>query len=166
MAANPTQLTPTPPASIAAAVLAVLAEDIGSGDLTAALVPETQRRSQMYDLKDRVVEDYYTERGLDVPEYSYVMHCATTKPKDGEPARDHMHTHVILPVTAPSNAERLPVYNNSTRGHDRLFREIASRHFAEALDLRIGPAWRRLREIPAPERDVDGPIDLDAFCSR
>ena len=43
MAANTTQLTPPPPASIAAAVLAALAEDIGSGDLTAALVPETQQ---------------------------------------------------------------------------------------------------------------------------
>ena len=43
MAANTTQLTPPPPASIAAAVRAALAEDIGSGDLTAALVPETQQ---------------------------------------------------------------------------------------------------------------------------
>ncbi|MBK9121509.1 MAG: hypothetical protein IPM16_00110 [Chloroflexi bacterium] len=113
------------------------------------LVPESQRRDLMYDLTDRVVEDYYTERGLDVPEYSYVMHCATTKAKDGQPSRDHLHTHVILPGTAPSTADRLPVYNNATRGHDRLFREIASRHFADALDVRIGPEWRRLREEPA-----------------
>ena len=129
-----------------------------------ALVPEKQRRSLMYDLTDRVVEDYYTERGLDVPEYSYVMHCAATKPKDGEPARDHLHTHVILPGTAPSTAERLPVYNNATRGHDRLFREIASRHFADLLDLRVGIEWRRLREEPVHE--VDAPIDLDEYFSR
>jgi hypothetical protein len=128
------------------------------------LVPENQRRSLMYDLTDRVVEDYYIERGLDVPEYSYVMHCASTKPKDGEPSRDHLHTHVILPGTVPSAAERLPMYNNSTRGHDRLFREIASRHFAELLDMQIGPEWRRLREEPA--RDPDAPIDLDDYFSR
>ncbi|MBK8139231.1 MAG: hypothetical protein IPK52_26005 [Chloroflexi bacterium] len=130
------------------------------------LVPENQRRTLMYELTNRVVEDYYTERGLDVPEYSFVMHCARTKAKYGEPARDHLHTHVILPGTVPSTADRLPVYNNATKGHDRLFREIASRHFAEALDLRIGQEWRRLREIPAPERDADGQIDLDAYFSR
>lgn len=130
------------------------------------LVPESQRRSLMYELTDRVVEDYYTERGFDVPENSFVMHCARTKAKYGEPARDHLHTHVILPGTVPSTADRLPVYNNATKGHDRLFREIASRHFADALDLRIGKEWRRLREIPVPERDADGQIDLDAYFSR
>lgn len=126
------------------------------------LVPESQRRDLMYDLTDRVVEDYYTERGLDVPEYSYVMHCARTKAKDGQPSRDHLHTHVILPGTAPSTADRLPVYNNATRGHDRLFREIATRHFAEALDVRIGPEWRRLRE----ELTRDESIDRDNAVSR
>jgi nicotinate-nucleotide pyrophosphorylase (carboxylating) len=43
MASNTTQLTPPPPAAITAAVRAALAEDIGSGDLTAALLPETQQ---------------------------------------------------------------------------------------------------------------------------
>jgi nicotinate-nucleotide pyrophosphorylase (carboxylating) len=43
MASNTTQLTPPLRAAITAAVRAALAEDIGSGDLTAALVPETQQ---------------------------------------------------------------------------------------------------------------------------
>ncbi len=43
MALNTTQLTPPLPAGIATAVRAALAEDIGSGDLTAALIPETQQ---------------------------------------------------------------------------------------------------------------------------
>jgi nicotinate-nucleotide pyrophosphorylase (carboxylating) len=43
MTSDPSQLTPPPPAAIAAGVRAALAEDIGNGDLTAALVPETQR---------------------------------------------------------------------------------------------------------------------------
>ncbi|MCC6565492.1 MAG: hypothetical protein IT298_07000 [Chloroflexi bacterium] len=124
------------------------------------LVPESQRRDLMHDLTDRVVEDYYTERGLDVPEYSFVMHCARTKAKDGQPSRDHLHTHVILPGTAPSTADRLPVYNNATRGHDRLFREIATRHFADALDVRIGPEWRRLREEPARDEPIDRDSDV------
>lgn len=130
-----------------------------------ALVPDYMQRGLMYDITERIVEDYYTERGLDVPEYSYVMHSAATKPKGGESAREHLHTHVILPGTVPSAAERLPVYNNASKGHDRLFREIAARHFADALDLRIGKDWRRLREEPSPEHDDDS-IDLDAYFAR
>jgi hypothetical protein len=129
-----------------------------------ALVPEDQRRQLLYDLTERVVEDYYTERGFDVPEYSYVMHTAKTKPTGDEPAQEHLHTHVVLPGTAPSAADRLPVYNNATKGHDRLFREIASRDFAEALDQHIGIEWRRLREEPQPAKD-DLSISHDDFFS-
>ena len=43
MALNSPQVTPSLPAAITAAVRAALHEDIGSGDLTAALVPEAQQ---------------------------------------------------------------------------------------------------------------------------
>ncbi len=43
MSLNTPQLIPPPTAAITAAVRAALTEDIGSGDLTAALVPETQQ---------------------------------------------------------------------------------------------------------------------------
>jgi hypothetical protein len=119
-----------------------------------ALVPPAQRPALLAELTERVVEDYYDARGFDVPEYSYVLHCARTKAADGQPAQEHLHTHVVLPGTVSSAAERLPVYNNATRGHDRLFREIASRHFAELLDER-GIDWRPLREIPAPAPALD-----------
>ncbi len=127
-----------------------------------ALVPKAQRRELLYELTERVVEDYYTERGFDVPEYSYLMHSAKTKPKEDEPAHEHLHTHVVLPGTVPTTADRLPVYNNTTKGHDHLFREIAAQHFAEMLEER-GIDWRHLREEPQVARDV---IDLDDFFSR
>jgi hypothetical protein len=38
-----------------------------------ALVPEKKRAQLVCDLTERVVEDYYTERGFDLPEYSYVL---------------------------------------------------------------------------------------------
>ena len=129
------------------------------------LVPEGARRDLLYELTERVVEDYYTERGFDVPEYSYIMHTAKTKPKEGEPSHEHLHTHVILPGTVPSTADRLPVYNNSSKGHDRLFREIAAQHFADMLDER-GIDWRPLREEPEAEVQRDDEIDLDDFFSR
>jgi len=129
------------------------------------LVPPSQRRELLYDLTERVVEDYYTARGFDVPEYSYLLHSAKTKGKDGEPPQEHLHTHVILPGTAPSTADRLPVYNNTTKGHDHLFREIAAQHFADMLDER-GIDWRPLREEPKPDVQHGDEIDLDDFFSR
>jgi hypothetical protein len=128
------------------------------------LVPQDERRALLYELTERVVEDYYTERGSDVPEYSYIAHTAKTKGKNGEPPQEHLHTHVVLPGTVPSTAERLPVYNNATKGHDRLFREIASQHFADMLDER-GIDWRPLREEPKPDVQRDDEIDLDDFFS-
>jgi hypothetical protein len=126
------------------------------------LVPEEKRAQVVCDLTERVVEDYYKERGFDLPEYSYVLHDRLTTPKeDGETPVQHLHTHVILPGTAPSVAERLPVYNNKERGHDALFRQVASRHFAEMLDDVVGPDWRREREEPAHD-----PYDLDAWFAR
>lgn len=130
-----------------------------------ALVPEEKRAQLVCDLTERIVEDYYTERGFDLPEYSYVLHDRLTTPKeDGEAPVQHLHTHVVLPGTAPSVAERLPVYNNKERGHDALFRQVASRHFAEMLDDVVGPEWRREREEePEVKPEVD---DLDSWFPR
>jgi hypothetical protein len=43
-----------------------------------------------------------------------------------------------LPGTAPLLADRQAVYNNKEKGHDRLFREIATEHFSRALDEIVG----------------------------
>lgn len=126
-----------------------------------ALVPEDQRVRLIRDLTEKVVEDYYASRDFDTPEYSYVVHNRLT---EGETPMQHLHTHVVLPGTAPFIAERQPVYNNATRGHDALFRDIATRHFSELLDQTIGMDWRRLRE---PERDdLPDTHDLDAWFPR
>ena len=110
------------------------------------LVPEGQRRDFVCDLTERVVEDYYAERGFDLPRYSYILHDRETN-DDG---LQQLHTHVVLPGTAPTVAERVPVYNNTERGHDALFREVATRHTVALLDAVAGPDWRRHRE-DAPE---------------
>ena len=128
------------------------------------LVPEDERRDLVLDLTERIVEEYYTSRGFDVPEYSYLLHDRLTDPDDGEEALQQLHTHVVLPGTAPlPGTDRQAVYNNKERGHDKLFREIAGRHFSAALDEIVGVEWRRLREddpIIEPER-----LALDDFDS-
>ena len=129
-----------------------------------ALIPDDQRRDLVCDLTERIVEDYYTSRGFDVSEYSYVLHDRLTDPDDGEEPLQHLHTHVVLPGTAPlPGVDRQAVYNNKERGHDALFREIASRHFSAALDEIVGSEWRQLREEPEIEPDQPASDDWDAW---
>ncbi len=130
-----------------------------------ALVPEEHRRELVLDLTERIVEDFYTERGFEVPEYSYVLHDRLTEPEDGSDPLQQLHTHVVLPGTAPlAGSDRQAVYNNKEKGHDALFREIASQHFTNALDDLVGPEWHRLREEePEVVSESLDPNDLDAW---
>ena len=117
-----------------------------------ALVPKGERRQLVCDLTERIVEDYYTARGFDVPEYSYILHDRRTTPTDGGKSMQQLHTHVILPGTAPLGmVDRQAVYNNASKGHDRLFREIATQHFERALDELVGSEWRQYRQ---PDRET------------
>jgi len=120
-----------------------------------ALIPESQRSDVVRDLTESVVEGYYTARGFEVPEYSYVLHDRLTKPEDGSEPLQQLHTHVVLPGTAPlAGVDREAVYNNKEKGHDALFREIGSRHFSEALDEIVGPRWRQLRGEAEPQAPI------------
>ena len=132
-----------------------------------ALVPENLRRDLVIDLTERVVESYYTARGLDVPEDSFVLYDRLTNEQDdGEPGVQQLHTHVFLPGTAPTLEGRQAVYNNKDKGHEKLFHEVAAQHFEAALDSLGGLDWRLLRKepelVPATP-DVD---DLDAWFPR
>jgi len=126
-----------------------------------AMVPEDLRRDLVIDLTERVVESYYAARGADVPEYVLVLHDRLTTQADGQAGLSQLHTHVILPGTVPTMGGREPFYNNANKGHDRLFREIASQHFETALDTLVGPEWRRLR--PDPEPSALDPDDISAW---
>jgi hypothetical protein len=114
-----------------------------------ALIPENKRRELLCNLTESIVEDYYFERDFDVPEYSYVLHERMTKADGDKESREQLHSHIILPGTVPSIAERRPVYNNASKGHDSLFREVATRNFEAALDHNLGPSWRRTRDTNA-----------------
>jgi hypothetical protein len=126
-----------------------------------ALVPEDQRRDLVCDLTERVVEEYYEQRGFDTPPYSYILHDRQTN----EAGMQQLHTHVILPGMAPlPGVDMAPVYNNKERGDDVLFREIAAQNFSDALDRIVGPEWRLMRE-QEPERTPDT-NDLDVWFPR
>ncbi|CAG0969709.1 hypothetical protein PLCT2_01273 [Planctomycetaceae bacterium] len=90
-------------------------------------------------------------------------HDRLTNGADGQPGVEQLHTHVILPGTAPTVEGRAPFYNNKEKGHDRLFREIAAQHFEDALDATVGARWRELR----PEVEILPDLnDLDAWFPR
>ncbi|MCA0455403.1 MAG: hypothetical protein LCI00_15605 [Chloroflexi bacterium] len=128
-----------------------------------ALFPESERRSVLSDLTERIVENYYAERGYDTPEYAFVVHSRMTTPEDQTEPLEHLHTHVVLPGTAPLlGIDRDAFYNNKERGHDALFREIGTRHFTEALDRLVGPEWKLLRE-EEPTTTEPNIEDLDAW---
>lgn len=133
-----------------------------------ALVPEEERRDLVCALTEHIVEDYYTARGFDVPEYSFILHDRETDAEDGGEPMQQLHTHVVLPGTAPlPGVDRAPVYNNTERGDDALFREIATHHFSEALNRIVGPEWRHLREEePEITPEQPAPDDLDTWFSR
>ena len=132
-----------------------------------ALVPEGLRRDLVIDLTERVVESYYTARGLEIPEYSFVLHDRLTNGQDdGGPGMQQLHTHVFLPGTTPTLEGRQAVYNNKDKGHEKLFHEVAAQHFEMALDTLVGREWRMLRqelEIASPALDSD---DLNAWFPR
>jgi hypothetical protein len=126
-----------------------------------ALVPEELRRDLVIDLTERVVEAYYTARGLDVPEYSFVLHDRLTNEQDdGELGLQQLHTHVILPGLAPTVEGWEPIYNHKKKGHEQLFNAIAIEEFGNALDQAIGLEWRQMLEEPELEAQ-DRTDDLD-----
>lgn len=125
-----------------------------------ALVPEAEREGLVKALTEEIVESYYEARGLDTPEFSYVLHDRLTKPDEATGERLHqLHTHIILPGTVPQmDGPRVPFYNRSSNGHVKLLKSISDEKFARALDNTIGPGWRELRpEAPkvAPSLDIE-----------
>jgi hypothetical protein len=112
-----------------------------------ALVPEPQREALVKNLTDEIVEAYYIERNVDIPEFSYVLHDRLTKPgEDGSPGLPQLHTHIVLPATVPTvDGSRMTFDNRANKGHFDILREISTTKFEEALDQHIGPEWRSLR---------------------
>lgn len=69
-------------------------------DLMAAL-PEHQRRRALAELTDTMMERYFENAGLTVPEYAFVIHDPAT-----ENDQQRLHAHVMFPATVPGVAGR------------------------------------------------------------
>lgn len=110
-----------------------------------ALVPGEEREGLVMALTEQIVEAYYTARGVDVAEYSYVLHDRLTD----DDQLHQLHTHVVLPGTVPTvEGARQNFYNRANKGHIQLLQGLSAAAFETALDQHVGPAWRELRKEP------------------
>ncbi len=126
-----------------------------------ALVPEAERKALVTNLTEEIVEAYYTARGADVPEYSYVLHDRMTN--DQSTPISQLHTHVVLPGTVPTvEGAREPFYNRANKGHLDLLRTISAQKLEAALDYHVGPTWRALRsDLDTPAAEPVDPVPDD-----
>lgn len=125
-------------------------------------LPESERVPMLIALTDRIVEDYYTARGMDVPEYAFVMHDRMTNAESGYPEPLHqLHTHVVLPGTVPTlEGDRTPFYCRASKGHVDLLRDVSTAHFSAELDRLADPEWRLLRREHDDEPQTEPLADL------
>src|SRR6266852_9094172 len=83
-----------------------------------ALVPEAARQDLVVSLTEEIVEAYYAARGVEIPEYAYVLHDRWTKATEGTEPQQQLHTHVVLPATVPTvEGSRQNFDNRANKGH-------------------------------------------------
>ncbi len=126
-----------------------------------ALVPEDIRAEVVREVTERTIEGWHAARGLNIPDYSYVLHDRDT---DDEFGLQMLHTHVFVAGTIENSlGERESHMTHrgqvcTDRGglnrEDNLHR-IARQEFELILDRTIGQAWRRTREVEQPEVDMN-----------
>ncbi|MEO8395644.1 MAG: hypothetical protein ABI700_21795, partial [Chloroflexota bacterium] len=135
-----------------------------------ALVPEEFRYGLVRETTERVIEQWHSERGLNVPEYSYCLHDRDTS-DDG---LQNLHTHVFVVGTIENDLgereshrvkrEQVVADPRSLERSDNLHR-IARQEFESLLDRTLGKAWRLEREaMPEPEQEQRS-IDLERSTS-
>jgi hypothetical protein len=133
-----------------------------------ALIPDELRHDLVREVTERTIETWHEARGLNIPEFSYVLHDRDT---DDDYGMQMLHTHVFVAGTIENNIgerqshrvdrQQVCTDQGGLRRDDNLHR-IARHEFETLLDRTIGYDWRRLREVELPVREVEMEID-DGF---
>jgi hypothetical protein len=134
------------------------------------LVPDERKLAVLRETTEQVIETWYSERGLNPPEYSYVIHDRDTDDVHG---LQNLHTHVFVAGTVENGIgereshriERQQVCTDrgGLKRKDNLH-HIARQQFEMSLDRTIGREWRRLRELE-PELVLEA-LNLDTEDER
>lgn len=131
------------------------------------LVPEELRHDLMCEVTERTIEAWHEARGLNPPDYSYVLHDRDT---DDE-GMQMLHTHVFIARTIENSLgereshrvqrEHVVADARALQRENNLHR-IARHEFEQILDRTIGHEWRVLRELePEYEPTADIGIERD-----
>lgn len=130
-----------------------------------ALIPAEIRQEVVREVTERTIEQWHTERGLNIPEYAYCLHDRATN----EAGKSQLHTHVFVAGTIKDesgeresvrvNREQVVADPRSMQRADNLHR-IARHEMETLLDRTLGIEWRLMREQqldspalePAPPR--------------
>ncbi len=124
------------------------------------LVPEELRQELTREVTERTIERWFSARGLNIPQYSYVTHDRDT---DDEFGLQNLHTHVFVAGTVENSlgereshrVERQQVCTDrgGLNREDNLH-HIARQEFEQLLDRTIGQEWRLLREAEPEQPTV------------
>jgi hypothetical protein len=129
-----------------------------------AYVPEHLRHAFVREVTERTIESWHEARGLNQPEYSYVLHDRDT---DDE-GMQMLHTHVFIAGTIENDIgereshrvqrEHVVADERALQRESNLHR-IARAEFEQLLDRNIGKEWRRLRE-PELEQTPEAQLEI------
>jgi hypothetical protein len=133
-----------------------------------ALVPEALRHDMVREVTERTIEQWHEARGLNTPEFSFVLHDRDT---DDEYGMQMLHTHVFVAGTIENSLgereshrvgrQQVCTDKGGLNREDNLHR-IARQEFEQVLDRTIGYEWRRLRE---PEKALEQEVILSDSSS-
>jgi hypothetical protein len=125
-----------------------------------ALLPDSIKHEIVREVTERTIEAWHAARGIDTPEYAYVLHDRDTSDDYG---LQNLHTHVFIAGTVENGAgereshrvdrQQVCTDRGGLSREDNLHR-VARHEFETVLDRVFGPEWQLLRE---PERDQELP---------
>jgi hypothetical protein len=125
-----------------------------------ALVPEALRQELVREVTERTIEAWHTARGINTPEYAYVLPDRDT---DDEYGLQNLHTHVFVAGTVENSAgereshrvdrQQVCTDRGGLKREDNLH-HIARQEFEQLLDRTIGQEWRLLREMEQPQNEI------------
>ena len=132
-----------------------------------ALVPEELRHELVREVTERTIEAWHEARGLNVPEFSFVLHDRDT---DDEQGMQMLHTHVFVAGTIENSIgereshrvdrQQVCTDRGGLKREDNLH-HIARHEFETLLDRTIGHEWRLLREAELDQEPVLPDLDIN-----
>jgi len=138
------------------------------------LVPEEVRHDLVREVTERTIEAWHEARGLNVPEFSYVLHDRDTDDDGSGLEMQMLHTHVFVAGTVENSigerqshrVERQQVCTDrgGLKREDNLH-HIARHEFETLLDRTIGQEWRLLREEVLAQEPVSPDLDISMSSS-